>query len=67
MPNPNTKNLQKVIDRLNMKYEQNTVRIASCGYNRQHWESKAEIRSPRYSTRLNEILKIGNDVLSFKQ
>ena len=67
MPNPNTKNLQKVIDKLNMKYEQNTVRIASCGYNRQHWESKAEIRSPRYSTRLNEILKLGNDVLSFKQ
>jgi DNA polymerase V len=66
MPNPNTKNLQKVIDKLNMKYEQNTIRIASCGYNRQHWESKAEIRSPRYSTRLNEILKIGNDVLSFK-
>ncbi len=67
MPNPNTKNLQKVIDKLNIKYEQNTVRIASCGYNRQHWESKAEIRSPRYSTRLNEILKLGNDVLSLKQ
>lgn len=59
MPNPNIKNLQKVIDKLNIKYEQNTVRIASCGYNRAHWESKAEIRSPRYSTRLNEILPIG--------
>lgn len=63
MPNPTIKSLQKVIDRLNMKYEQNTVRIASCGYNRQHWESKAEIRSPRASTRLDEILNIGQDVL----
>ena len=53
----------QVSNRIDNIYEQNTVRIASCGYNRQHWESKAEIRSPRYSTRLNEILKLGNNVL----
>jgi len=63
IPNPNTKILQKVIDKLNMKYEQNTVRIASCGYNKKDWQSKAEKRSPRYTTRLNEILNLGKDVL----
>lgn len=57
--NPHHTKIQKVIDKLNMKYEQGTVRSASCGYNKQHWESKAEIRSPRYTTRLNEILVIG--------
>lgn len=55
--------IQKTIDRLNMKYEQGTIRLATSGFNKQHWESKAELRSPRYTTRLNEILNIGNDVL----
>lgn len=61
--NPNTIKLQKAVDYLNMKYEQGTVRLATSGFNKQHWESKAELRSPRYTTRLNEILNIGNDVL----
>jgi DNA polymerase V len=64
--NPKTIKLQKAVDFLNMKYEQGTVRLASSGYNRQHWESKAALRSPRYTTRLNEILNLGEDVLSFK-
>ncbi len=62
-PNPKKPMLQKVIDKLNFKYEENTIRIASCGFNRKHWESKAEIRSPRYSTRLPEILTLGEDAL----
>ncbi|MBK8353543.1 MAG: DUF4113 domain-containing protein [Saprospirales bacterium] len=62
-PNPKKPMLQKVIDKLNFKYEENTIRIASCGFNRKHWESKAEIRSPRYSTRLLEILTLGEDAL----
>lgn len=61
--NPNNIKLQKAVDYLNMKYEQGTVRLATSGFNKQHWESKAELRSPRYTTRLNEILTIGNDVL----
>jgi DNA polymerase V len=61
--NPKHIAVQKVIDKLNMKYEQGTVRSASCGYNKQHWESKASARTQRYTTRLNELLKIGNDVL----
>jgi DNA polymerase V len=61
--NPKLKGLQRVVDILNLKYEQNTVRLASCGFNRQHWESKAMLRSPRYTTRLKEILNLGNDVL----
>ena len=64
--NPKIIKLQKAVDYLNMKYEQGTVRLASSGYNRQHWESKAALRSPRYTTRLNEILNLGEDVLSFK-
>lgn len=61
--NPKTIKLQKAVDFLNMKYEQGTIRLASSGYNRQHWESKAALRSPRYTTRLNEILNFGEDVL----
>ena len=64
--NPKHTDVQKVIDKLNMKYEQGTVRSASCGYNKQHWESKLEMRSPRYTTRLNEILNIGSDVLQLR-
>jgi DNA polymerase V len=58
--NPNISALQKVIDKLNTKYEDNTIRTASCGYNKKDWESKAHIRSPRYTTRLNEILTISD-------
>jgi DNA polymerase V len=65
--NPKLIQLQKTVDLLNMKYEQGTVRLASSGYNRQHWESKAALRSPRYTTRLNEILNFGEDVLSCEQ
>jgi DNA polymerase V len=64
--NPKIIKLQKTVDFLNLKYEQQTVRLASSGYNRQLWESKAALRSPRYTTRLNEILNLGEDVLSFK-
>ncbi len=60
--NPTNSKLQKTIDLLNMKYEQGTIRVASSGFNKQHWESKAGLRSPRYSTRLNEILNIGNSI-----
>jgi hypothetical protein len=49
-----------------MKYEQGTVRLATSGFNKQHWESKAELRSPRYTTRLKEILNIGQDVLQLQ-
>ena len=64
--NPKIMKLQKAVDFLNMKYEQGTVRLAASGYNRQHWESKAALRSPRYTTRLNEILNLGEDVLSLQ-
>ncbi|MFN8297309.1 MAG: Y-family DNA polymerase [Chitinophagales bacterium] len=64
--NPKTIKLQKAVDFLNMKYEQGTVRLASSGYNRQHWESKAALRSSRYTTRLNEILNLGEDVLALQ-
>lgn len=60
--NPKIIKLQKAVDFLNMKYEQGTVRLATSGYNKQHWESKAALRSPRYTTRLNEILNLGEDV-----
>lgn len=64
--NPKHTDVQKVIDKLNMKYEQGTVRSASCGYNKQRWESKLEMGSPRYTTRLNEILNLGSDVLQLR-
>jgi len=63
-PHKNTAVLYKIVDTLNLKYEQGTVRYASSGYNRQHWESKAALRSPRYTTRINEILDFGEDVLA---
>ena len=61
--NPKHTVLQKVIDKLNMKYEQGTVRSASCGYNEDKWKSKALARTKRYTTRLNEIPIIGEDAL----
>jgi DNA polymerase V len=64
--NPKHTNIQKAVDYLNMKYEQGTVRLATSGFNKQHWESKAELRSPRYTTRLKEILNIGQDVLQLQ-
>lgn len=60
--NPNISTLQKVIDKLNTKYEDNTIRTASCGFNKKAWESKAHIRSPRYTTRWDEILTF-SDIL----
>lgn len=65
--NQNHTAIQKVVDKLNMKYEQGTVKMASCGYNRSVWDTKAAIRSPRYTTRIREVLNLGKDVLSFKQ
>jgi DNA polymerase V len=61
--------LQRTMDFLNLKYEQGMVRYASSGYNRPQWESKAALRSPRYTTRMNEILNLGEDALAaaFKQ
>lgn len=58
-PRPLNSQLMKTIDALNLKYEQGAVRMASSRYNKQHWGSKAALRSPRYTTRLNEILNIG--------
>lgn len=62
--NPKHANLQKVIDQLNLKYEQDTIKLATSGLNKQLWESKAMLRSPRYTTRLNELLNIEDDVLN---
>ncbi|MCB1218989.1 DUF4113 domain-containing protein, partial [bacterium] len=47
-----------------LKYEQDTIRLATSGLNKQLWESKAMLRSPRYTTRLNELLNISGDVLN---
>lgn len=62
--NPKNNVIQKVIDTINFKYGIDTVRSATAGYSRNEWETRFDNRSPRFTTRLNESLKIGKSLIS---
>ena len=51
------KTLMKQIDQINQKMGRNTVFIASCGTNN-GWSRKEQWRSPRYTTRWEELLGV---------
>ena len=55
--NPKHKLLMDVIDRLNSDIGQKKVKLASQALDRT-WKMKQERLSPRYSTRLSEIITI---------
>jgi len=49
--------IMSAVDTLNRKYGKNTVKSASLG-TKQNWKIKAEMRSPRYTTIWNELLRV---------
>jgi DNA polymerase V len=51
--------LMETVDSINSTYGKNTVFYCAEGIKR-HWQLKSTKRSPRYTTRWNELLKIGN-------
>jgi DNA polymerase V len=59
-PDPQTERkagLLQAVDQLNRRYGRRTVQYAACG-TRPDWSLKADKRSPRYTTRLDEILVV---------
>jgi DNA polymerase V len=56
---PHHKILSTVIDQLNDKYGQGTLRYAVCGL-KPSWAMKAEHKSPAYTTRWKELMKVGS-------
>ena len=55
--NPKHKVLMDIVDRLNASIGQKKVKLASQALDRT-WKMKQERLSPRYSTRLSEIITI---------
>jgi len=51
--------LQAVVDQLNKKLGQNTVRYASMGM-RQTWRMRQQRKSPCYTTQWDELLVVGD-------
>lgn len=49
-------NLNKAIDEINQKFGKNTIYLACANVGK--WQTKAERMSPRYTTRVNEIMRI---------
>ncbi len=49
--------LMEVIDLLNSRYGSGTIRFASEGM-RQEWKMRSDLRSPRYTTRWDELLVV---------
>jgi DNA polymerase V len=48
--------LMKAMDEINKKFGRDTIRIAVAQKGK--WQTKAERRSPRYTTNLNELIKV---------
>jgi len=48
--------LMIVLDSLNNKHGEEILKFASCGTHK-HWKMKSEARSPRYTTKWDELLK----------
>ena len=49
--------LMAAIDLLNRRYGSGTIRFASEGI-RQDWKMRSDLRSPRYTTRWDELLVV---------
>jgi DNA polymerase V len=50
--------LGQLIDHLNRKYGREFLRFGAMGLQRK-WYMRKELRSPRYTTNLNELLAVG--------
>ena len=58
-PHPRRADLMRVMDQVNARYGKATLRTASSGFRRAEWKLRQERLSPRYTTRLNEIMEVG--------
>ncbi|MFH1379381.1 MAG: Y-family DNA polymerase [bacterium] len=56
------KSLMQAIDAINMQWGNDSVKYAATGVNQQPWQMKQTMRSPRFTTVLSEILKVGDVV-----
>jgi DNA polymerase V len=59
-PNPafqRQEKIMQVLDKLNQKYGKNTLKLATLGM-KQAWQMRSQMRSPRYTTVWNELLKV---------
>ncbi len=45
------------LDKINQKFGKSTVRFAACGVD-QHWKMLSQMKSPHFTTRWNDLLKI---------
>lgn len=54
--NPKLQRLNKAIDEINRKFGSNTIRLAVAEKGK--WQTKAERRSPRFTTRASEIVRV---------
>jgi DNA polymerase V len=55
-PDEKSQKVIEVMDRLNLEYGDNTLYLASCGVQHQ-WKTLFEYRTPRYTTRWDELPK----------
>jgi DNA polymerase V len=58
-PGPKHEQLMRVLDEVNRRYGKATLRTAACGFRREQWKLRQERLSPRYTTRMEEILECG--------
>lgn len=54
----NQDEFMKIIDQINRYHGKNTVKFAACGID-QFWKMLCELKSPCYTTRWSELLKVG--------
>jgi DNA polymerase V len=55
------KKIDEALDQINGNYGRNTLRFAIQGFDEKH-KRKSEFLSPRYTTRIDEIIHVRNDV-----
>lgn len=53
---PKLEKLNRAIDEINLKFGRDTIRLAAAHAGQ--WQSKSERMSPRYTTRIDEVIKI---------
>lgn len=58
-PKPRRPGLMRVMDDVNRRYGKATLRTAASGFRREQWKLRQERLSPRYTTRLDEVMEVG--------
>lgn len=57
--NPKSDALMETLDKINQRMGRGTIQLAAEGlHHKQHWQMRRNLCSPRYTTRINEILTV---------